>query len=358
MQKAPQLKAGDKVAIVSLSSGILGEPGSAYQVELGVKRLKEFGLEPVLMPNTLKGIEYLKTHPQAKAADLKQAFSDQTIKGVIAAIGGNDTFRTLPYLLTDQEFIKSVQDQPKVFIGFSDTSINHLMFHQLGLNTFYGPSFLSDFAESNPEMLPYTKGCFQWMFENEKQHEIISSDKWYEERTDFSLNSLQIPRVEHSETHGYEVLYGSGIVQGKLLGGCLETLYSAVVGERYSDQKAICDQYHIFPSLDDWKDKIMFFETSESQSTPAFYEQMLMKLEELGVFEAIKALMVGKPNDEKYYEEYKVMLAKLGAKHHLPIIYNVNFGHCYPRTILPYGLKTAIDFDQKKITILEKFFAD
>ena len=53
------LKKGDKVAIVSLSSGILGEPFVKHEVELGIKRLKELGLIPVFMKNSLKGI-----HPE------------------------------------------------------------------------------------------------------------------------------------------------------------------------------------------------------------------------------------------------------------------------------------------------------
>ena len=67
---------GDKVAIVSLSSGILGEEFCSHNIEIGVKRLKEYGLEPVFMPNALKGIEYLKAYPEARAKDLKDAFSD------------------------------------------------------------------------------------------------------------------------------------------------------------------------------------------------------------------------------------------------------------------------------------------
>ena len=55
----PKLKPGDRVAIVSLSSGMLGEPENSHILTLGQKRLAEFGLEPVLMPNALKGRAYL-----------------------------------------------------------------------------------------------------------------------------------------------------------------------------------------------------------------------------------------------------------------------------------------------------------
>ena len=85
MQYARKLRKGDKVAIVSLSSGMLGEEFCSHNIEIGVKRLKEYGLEPVFMPNALKGIEYLQTHPQARAKDLKDAFLDNSIAGIICA---------------------------------------------------------------------------------------------------------------------------------------------------------------------------------------------------------------------------------------------------------------------------------
>ncbi|MFR7846660.1 MAG: hypothetical protein ACLU8S_02685 [Coprococcus phoceensis] len=66
MQYARKLRKGDKVAIVSLSSGMLGEEFCSHNIEIGVKRLKKYGLEPVFMPNALKGIEYLQTHPASK----------------------------------------------------------------------------------------------------------------------------------------------------------------------------------------------------------------------------------------------------------------------------------------------------
>src|SRR5690606_8000302 len=99
--KPKQLKIGDKVAIVSLSSGILGEDDLKLQLDLGGRRLKNMGLWPVFMPNALKGIDFIKNNPEARASDLKMAFKDNEIKAIICAIGGDDTYLTLPYLMQD-----------------------------------------------------------------------------------------------------------------------------------------------------------------------------------------------------------------------------------------------------------------
>ena len=96
-----KLNKGDKVAIVSLSSGILGMEYCEHELKIGLERLKEMGLVPVIMPNALKGVDYIEKHPEARAADLKQAFMDNSIKGIICAIGGDDTYKTIPYLMED-----------------------------------------------------------------------------------------------------------------------------------------------------------------------------------------------------------------------------------------------------------------
>ena len=59
--------------------------------------------------------------------------------------------------------------------------------------------------------------------------------------------------------------------------------------------------------------------------------------------------MVGKPQDEVYYEEYKKTLKKVIDNEKLPVIYNVNFGHAAPRCALQYGIVTKVDMKQKKI---------
>ena len=64
------------IAIVSLSSGIAGEESVRFEVEIGLRRLKELGLNVKFMPHALKGIEYIRNHPEKRAEDLLKAFRD------------------------------------------------------------------------------------------------------------------------------------------------------------------------------------------------------------------------------------------------------------------------------------------
>ena len=356
MIKPAHLHRGDQIAIVSLSSGILGEPFCAHQVARGVKRLKDMGLNPVFMKHALKGLDFVQTHPELRAQDLKDAFLDPNIKGILCAIGGDETYKLLPYLMDDEVFIETVKKSPKIFLGFSDTTNNHLMFYKLGLTTYYGLSFLSDVAELDKEMMPYTKESFLKLFINEPKTKILPSPIWYEERTDYSVQAMDTPRISHTETKGYEVLYGKGIVSGKLLGGCLESLYDGYTGNRYPEQKGIYERYQLMPKKEDWKGKILFIETSEEKPSPELYLNYLQELERQGVFEGIRGMIVGKPQNEVHYDAYKNILIQYGKQYQIPILYNLNVGHAVPRTMIPYGLMGTIDCEEKTFSIDETMF--
>lgn len=351
MVKPQSLSKGDKVAIVSLSRGLLGMPFCKHELDIAIKRLQDFGLEPVLMPNALKDMKYLEEHPEARASDLKQAFMDDSIKMIIAAIGGIDTYKTIPYLMEDEEFIESVRKNPKIFTGFSDTTNNHLMLNKLGLSTFYGPCLLVDIAELDLEMLPYTKEFFEKFFQNENGFEITSSPVWYSDRKSYGVEEVGKPRDMHLETHGYETLNGSGVVTGKLYGGCIESIYDAFTGASFEDEPAIYEKYNIFPTDDEWKEKVLFLETSELSASPEELEKMLIEFKNRNIFNLVRGIIVGKPIDEKYYEEYKDVYRRVFSDLSTPVLYNVNFGHSVPRCIIPYDVDATIDFDNKRIFI-------
>lgn len=88
------------IAIVSLSSGTIGEDFVKDEVDIGIKRLESLGLTVTFMPHALKGIEYVKNHPEDRAADLLQALRDPDIDMILCAIGGDDTYRLLPGLFS------------------------------------------------------------------------------------------------------------------------------------------------------------------------------------------------------------------------------------------------------------------
>lgn len=328
------------VAIVSLSSGIMGEEEIQYEVEIGFRRLREYGLNVKLMPHAMKGLEYVRNHPEKRAEDLLEAFRDPEIDMILCAIGGDDTYRLLPYLFDHNELAEAVTD--KVFLGFSDSTVNHLMLHKVGLKTFYGQAFLSDICDLSPEMHPYTRRYFEELISTGNIQEITPSDIWYEERKSFSPEQVGTTTPSHSNK-GFELLQGTPVFSGKILGGCIDSLYDFFNGDRYRDMPVLCRKYHLFPEAEDWKGRIILLESSEEKPKPERYRKALEYLKGSGVFDAVSGVLVGKPMDETYAEEYKQLLVELIDKPELPIVFNLNIGHAMPRCIMPFGVPAVVD---------------
>ena len=334
------------IAIVSLSSGTIGEDFARHEVEIGLRRLNEYGLNVRMMPHAQSGIEYVKNHPKERAEDLIAALRDDSIDMILCAIGGDDTYRLLPYLFEEDNLKKALKE--KIFLGFSDTTMNHLMLHKVGLNTFYGQSFLADICEMADNLLPYTAHYFEELLTTGRILEIRPSDVWYEERTDWSEASIGKPRIRH-ENEGFQLLQGSPVFSGKILGGCLESMYDIFDNSRYPDTVALCEKYHLFPELSDWKGKILLLETSEEQPSPEHYRKMLQTFKKTGVFDVVSGVLCGKPMDELYFEEYKAIIKEVIDNPELPIVANVNVGHATPRCIIPFGVDAVVDADEQVI---------
>ena len=195
------------VAVVSLSAGVLGESFAKHELDIGAKRLADYGLNVRFMPHALAGIEHIKNHPEDRAADLLAAFRDPEIDMILCAIGGDDPYRLAPYLFANGELETAVSGTDKIFLGFSDTTVNHMMLHKVGVKTFYGQSFLSDVCELGGEMLPYTRRYFEELIRTGTIRAVTPSDTWYEARTDFSPEQAGVPLPAHPDT-GFELLQG------------------------------------------------------------------------------------------------------------------------------------------------------
>ena len=328
------------VAIVSLSSGTLGEAFAKHELDIGVKRLKDFGLNVTFMPHALKGIEYVRNHPAERAADLLQALRAPDIDMILCAIGGDDTYRLLPYLFGHKELLEAVSD--KVFLGFSDTTINHFMLHNVGMKTFYGQSFLADICELDENMLPYTEDYFRELISTGTIREIRPSGIWYEGRTQYGVDQIGTPLRAHPD-HGFELLQGNPVFSGPILGGCLDSIYDIFHGDRYADMPQLCRKYALFPKTEDCTGRILLLETSEEKMSPEKFRKALLTLKETGIFDVISGILMGKPMDETYAREYKRVLTETIDQPDLPIVCNLNIGHALPRCIIPFGVQATVD---------------
>ena len=342
--KPNKLIKGDTVAIVSPSWGGPSEYPKVY--ELGLIALKNLGLKIKEYPSVRKDVDFLYKNPEFRANDINMAFADQEVKVIIASIGGEDSVRILPFLDT-----KIIKNNPKIFMGYSDSTTINSYLNQLGLVTFNGPSVMAGFSQWN--FLPdnYQKHIRQMLFENHEVYEY----KAYSEFSNGYLSWSDITDdsgVKMPEKNiGWTWLQGKGKVQGNLFGGCIEVL------EMMKNTK-------FWPVDDFWKDKILFLETSEDKPTPDQVRFMLRNYGMQGIFDKISALLIGRARD--YSDEEKKSLnntvlnvVKLEFKNdRLPIITNMDFGHTDPQWILPLGIKAEIDCNAKSFKLVEKIFKE
>lgn len=335
-----RLRPGDKVALVSLSSGIIGDAPFRHKLRLAEKALREdFGLTLVPMDNALKGNAYLSAHPEERAADLMQAFRDPDIAGVFSAIGGEDSIRLLPHV-----DLQVLHDNPKVFLGYSDTTVTHFMMLAAGVVSFYGPSVMNEFGEYGG-MFDYCRRAVRdVLFTGFDRHEVLPSPTWTDTYIPWAEENMDKTYEMVPDSHGYEVLNGTGTASGPILGGCLE-LFTMLNGTK------------VWPKPDFWRGSLLLLETSEDHPNPELLRYTLRNLAAQGILKELHGILFGKPKGEVYYEEYKreflqVVVQEEGLTD-LPILYNLNIGHARPIGVLPLGTRAEIDCEKKTLTLTQ-----
>ena len=110
---------------------------------------------------------------------------------------------------------------------------------------------------------------------------------------------------------GWRWLQGNAVVQGELFGGCIEVF-------------EFMKETEFWPQPDFWNGKILFLETSEDKPTPTQVKWMLRNYGIQGIFEKIKALLIGRARDysdkekEELYENVIAVVKTEFGKDDLP----------------------------------------
>jgi len=196
---------------------------------------RRFGFRVVEMPHALKGPEWVRTHPKERAEDLHLAVTDPEIKAVFASIGGADAIRVLPHL--DPGVMAA---NPKIFMGYSDTTMVHLAAYGAGLQTFYGPAVMAGITE-NGGMFEYAERWFRKVpMTSEPVGKLEPAEGWTEERLEWADPTLENQRRTLRKPDGWVWLQGGAKAQGHLLAELYRRLK-----ECYNDSKVITSMYSL-----------------------------------------------------------------------------------------------------------------
>ncbi|MEK7410426.1 MAG: S66 peptidase family protein, partial [Actinomycetota bacterium] len=275
--KPQRLRTGDTVAVVSTSWG--GAHVYPHVFDQGLAVLRDrFGLRIKEYPTTRMSPSELIAKPQQRAADLNAAFADKSVSAVIASIGGDDSARILRYL--DSDVIRA---NPKILLGYSDTSTQLMFCHNLGLVTLYGPSVMAGFAQllNFPEAEMHIR---KMLFEPDDTLCYQPFPQWTNGYAKWKEPD-NAGRVDELHPHdGWRWLNGSGIHSGRLFGGSFEVL-EIMKGTRH------------WPAAGFWRDRIIFLETSEENLPISQIRHWLFNYGVQGVFDQAAGLLIGRARD-------------------------------------------------------------
>jgi muramoyltetrapeptide carboxypeptidase LdcA involved in peptidoglycan recycling len=342
MIKPPRLRPGDRVATISLSWG--GAGAFPHRYEAGKRQIEEeYGLEVVETEHSLASPEFLADHPEARAADLMAAFADPSIKGIFSNIGGDDSIRILPHV-----DLESIRANPKVVVGFSDTTITHFLCRKAGLVSFYGPSVLAGFAES-AGMFPYLAESFRRAVFHAEPMGVIepNPEGWTVEFASWEDPATQTRRRILQPSTGWTWLQERGVARGPLIGGCIDVL-------------EFLKGTPLWPAPEEWDGAILFLETSEDGPSPTSVTRWLRNYAAQGILHRLSAILFGRPGgqiDPAAFKDYDEVIRRVVAVEQglgeLPIVTGMDFGHTEPFMTLPMGVLAEVDGERRTFSIVE-----
>ena len=340
MKKLQKLSLGDKVAVVSPS---FAAPGCWPHVhELGLARLRDvFGLVPVEHPSA----HDLAATTEPKSKDLEAAFSNPSIKAVIATLGG-DIQVTYINRLNPRTFIRC----PKPFFGYSDNShfANFLFLN--GIPSYYGASLFTQFAMQGAMddfSIKYIKHA---LFDN-GEIELSAAAQFNDIGLGWDDPNLLKSYREYEPNDGW-CWDGNADTHGLLWGGCVES-----VDEMLRHGVPI-------PSLEQFADIVLMLETSEDIPAASYVFRVLRGLGERGILANVQGLLMGRPKawefdkphttaEKAAYRETQREIVLNTVRHYnakIPVVQNLDFGHTDPQIPMPYGGRVRLASRTQQIT--------
>jgi muramoyltetrapeptide carboxypeptidase len=291
--------------------GVVAPAGPVKKVKLrrGVKNLENLGYRVKLAGNVWDKSGYLAGEDGERAESVNQMFADPEIDAILCTRGGFGSIRIL-----EQIDYALVRRNPKIFVGFSDVTLLHLVMNKFcNLVTFHGPMVAVDFDR----LSAYNRKHFFRA----------------------AASTRPVGRIKNSKTLGTWRAIAQGKVSAPILGGNL-TLITRLLGTKFEP---------------DFRSKILFLEDLNEDIYRI--DGMLAQLKLAGILKNVKGVILAEfvkclPSKkasftlEEIFEQYF-------ASARYPVIYPVSCGHGADKITIPLGVRATIDTDKKIFSIDE-----
>ncbi len=299
---------------------------SAGNRDIANKRLQELGFSISFGKHVEESDDFASSSIKSRVDDLHEAFLDPSVDAIFSVIGGFNCNQLLSYI--DWNIIRN---NPKIFIGYSDTTaLQNAMYAVGNLVTYSGPAW-STFGQKLhfDYTMEYFKKC---LMGNEpfpvRPSEYWTDDAWYKDQED-----------RHPiKNNGWQVI-NPGKAEGTIIGANLCTL-NLLQGTKY------------FPDI---KDSILFIEDDEI-SDPVLFDRDLQSLIHQKGFDKVKGLVIGRFQKTSKMEDkllYQIIKSKKELDH-IPVIVGVDFGHTSPIITFPIGGTVSISAQDGNSTVMIK----
>lgn len=338
----PKPRPGDRVAVLSPSSGLPGLLPLPY--ELGLSRLeKEFGLVPVEYPTT----RTMGATARERADDIHAAFADPTVKAVIASIGGDDQITVLPLL--DRELIRA---NPKPFFGYSDNTNLLAYLWNTGIVGYHGASVMCELGRPGA-MDPLTAESLRAALFTSGAYELRPAERFRDTDRDWADPATFETEPETRPGTGWSWHGPERVVEGRSWGGSVEILSWLLMAGREIGPAASYDGC------------VLLLETSEELPAADAVFGILRAMGERDLLGRFPALLMARPKtwsparrnspDEaaRYAREQREAVLRALAVYapDTVAVFDVDFGHTDPQLVVPYGGVVRVDGLARRVTV-------
>lgn len=292
---------------------------SSDTIASGYSYLSGKGCEIIEHPQCHLKVDYTAGTINDRVNAIHEFVKNPDVDVIMSFWGGDNTNQILDSL--DYELIRS---NPKIFIGYSDTSsLLNAITKKTGLITYLGPAIIT-FTKPNvfeESFLYFEELCAK---EGNKKTvkltppEYFASDAFYKNNN--KARFLQ-------KNPGWIALREGTLIQKKIIAINLIILQSLISTEYEPDLY----------------DSVLFCEIDESVNGPAF-DRIFVHLKQTGILDRISGLVFSKTTDESSVSNdfiQKVLLRNISKD--IPIIYNFDCGHTDPIITIPIGGFCDID---------------
>lgn len=310
-----KLREGDEIRVAAPSYSLSMCPDDVRKAS--EKNIRDLGLGVSFSKNCMEIDDFRSSSIASRVSDIHDAFSDRSVKAVVAATGGFSSNQLLRYL--DYGLIRK---NPKIIIGMSDiTALVNAIYAKTGLVTYCGLDF---FDMATAISFGYNLDYFRRCLIDEKPFRIMPSEKWTNDAWDEDQKTgmLSINSNPPMEKGAGFLSINKGEAEGTCIGGNQCTL-NLLQGTEY------------MPSL---KDSILFLE-DDYEIKPHHFDRDLQSLIHLPGFEGVRGIVIGRFQKETGMTD-SLLTKLIKTKKELegiPVLANADFGHTYPTFTFPVG---------------------